>query len=90
MNINLVIVSVIISLTVAVAAVLVASIILFLKKYARSYGHYYTQVDSALKLILSHGHLQEDEGEKLAEDANMAVLKAKTGHEVKYKKEWFI
>ena len=88
MNINLIIVSVIISLTVA--AVLVASIILFLKKYARSYGHYYTQVDTALKLIQSHEHLQEDEGEKLAEDANMAVLKAKTGHEVKYKKEWFI
>ena len=86
MNINLIIVSIIISLTVAA----VASIILFLKKYARSYGHYYTQVESALKSIPSHEHLQEDEGEKLAEDANMAVLKAKTGHEVKYKKEWFI
>ena len=51
MNINLIFVSVIISLTVA--AVLVASVILFLKKYARSYGHYYTQVESTLKLIQS-------------------------------------
>ena len=35
--------------------------------------------------------LQEDEGDKLARDANMAVLKAKTGnHQVKQRQEWYI
>ena len=36
-------------------------------------------------------NFQEDEGDKLAEDANTAVLKAKTGsHQVKLRKEWYI
>ena len=34
--------------------------------------------------------VQEDEGAKQAVDADTAVLQAKTGHEVKKKKEWYI
>ena len=34
--------------------------------------------------------LQEDEGAKQAVDADTAVLQAKTGHQVKKKKEWYI
>ena len=33
---------------------------------------------------------QEDEGDKLAGDADTAVLKAKTGSQVKMRREWFI
>ena len=33
---------------------------------------------------------QEDEGAKKAGDADSAVLHAKTGHQVKKKKEWYI
>ena len=35
-------------------------------------------------------HDQEDEGDKLAGDADTAVLKAKTGSQVKMRREWFI
>ena len=35
-------------------------------------------------------HKQEDEGDKLAGDADTAVLKAKTGSQVKMRREWFI
>ena len=34
--------------------------------------------------------MQEDEGAKQAVDADTAVLQAKTGHQVKKKKEWYI
>jgi len=71
------IVIVIISIvTICVVCTLVAAAILFLRKYSSTRGDYYTQ---------------EDEGDKLARDANMAVLKAKTGnHQVKQRQEWYI
>jgi len=62
--------------TVCVICTLVAAAIVFLRRYSRTRGDYYTQ---------------EDEGDKLAGDANMAVLKAKTGnHQVKQRQEWYI
>jgi len=72
-NIVIVFISIV---TACVICTLVAVAILFLRRYSRTRGDYYTQ---------------EDEGDKLAGDVNMAVLKAKTGnHQVKQRQEWYI
>jgi len=63
-------------LSASLVLTVITGLFLFLRKYSSSRGDYYTQ---------------EDEGDKLAGDANSAVLRAKTGtHQVKMRREWYI
>lgn len=68
-------VTTLIVLSVVLLTSLIVGAIFLLRKYSSSRGDYYTQ---------------EDEGDKLAGDADTAVLKAKTGSQVKMRREWFI
>jgi len=62
-------------LSIVILTSIMGGVIFLLRKYSSSRGDYYTQ---------------EDEGDKLAEDADTAVLRAKTGSQVKMRREWFI
>ena len=88
-------VTTLIVLSVVILTSLFAGAIFLLRKYSSSRGDYYTQVHKYFQTNLHiqddiNPHDQEDEGDKLAGDADTAVLKAKTGSQVKMRREWFI
>ena len=78
-------------LSLVILASFIGGAIFLLKKYSSTRGDYYTQVLCFKSwAFMMMEYIQEDEGDKLAGDADTAVLKAKTGSQVKMRREWFI
>ena len=80
-------------LTVVLLVAMVVALVLFIRNLSRTRGDYYTQVYPPYRMVCivhDDDDLQEDEGDRDAEDADTAVLQSKTGHTVHKKKEWYI
>ena len=77
-------------LTVVLLMAMVVGLVLLIRNMSRTRGDYYTQVWQHWVQQGVHDELQEDEGDRDAEDADTAVLQSKTGHTVHKKKEWYI